>query len=298
MSCAASRPASCCRRRTRSIASTASSRALGDDRRAGAAHLGLCEDEAVIGTAFYVMEYVEGRVFWDPTLPGMSARGARAHLRRNERVIAALHKVDPRRSGSAITASRATTSRARSIAGAKQYRASEDRADRGDGRLIEWLPANVPAGDETTHRARRLPHRQHGLPSDRAARARGARLGAVHARPPARRFRLPLHDWRISAPRRLRGLAGVEPRGARHPHRATSTSRRTAGARGARASSRAHWEYYLAYNMFRLAAILQGVHGARAAGQRLERATRSRPAAQRARSPSSRGSRSNASRQL
>ncbi len=54
----------------------------------------LCEDDAVIGTAFYVMEYVEGRILWDPTLPGMTPAQRAAHYDELNRVIAALHLVD------------------------------------------------------------------------------------------------------------------------------------------------------------------------------------------------------------
>ncbi|HSC01420.1 MAG TPA: phosphotransferase, partial [Burkholderiaceae bacterium] len=54
----------------------------------------LCDDAAVIGTAFYVMDYVEGRVLWDPQLPGMTLEQRRAHYAELGRVIAALHQVD------------------------------------------------------------------------------------------------------------------------------------------------------------------------------------------------------------
>ena len=54
----------------------------------------LCEDDTVIGTAFYVMEYVEGRILWDPTLPGMTPAQRAAHYDELNRVIATLHRVD------------------------------------------------------------------------------------------------------------------------------------------------------------------------------------------------------------
>ena len=77
----------------------------------------LCTDESVIGTAFYVMDCVEGRIFWDPTLPELAPPQRRAVYDAMNAVIAALHKVDYGRSGSGISASPATTSRARSTAG-------------------------------------------------------------------------------------------------------------------------------------------------------------------------------------
>ena len=54
----------------------------------------LCQDESVIGRAFYVMEYVEGRVLWDQALPAMSAQDRAAHYDELNRVMAALHRVD------------------------------------------------------------------------------------------------------------------------------------------------------------------------------------------------------------
>src|SRR5512140_2332691 len=55
----------------------------------------LCEDTSVIGAMFYVMDYVEGRVLWDPSLPGMEPQQRRAHFNELGRVMAALHCVDP-----------------------------------------------------------------------------------------------------------------------------------------------------------------------------------------------------------
>ena len=54
----------------------------------------LCEDDSVIGTAFYLMEYVDGRVLWDPALPGMTTRARAAHYDEMNRVLATLHQVD------------------------------------------------------------------------------------------------------------------------------------------------------------------------------------------------------------
>ena len=58
------------------------------------AMLALCEDEAVIGRAFYVMEFMPGRVLWDQSLPGMDLPERAAHYDEMNRVIAALHQVD------------------------------------------------------------------------------------------------------------------------------------------------------------------------------------------------------------
>ncbi|HKB53195.1 MAG TPA: phosphotransferase, partial [Ramlibacter sp.] len=55
----------------------------------------LCEDTSVIGAMFYVMDYVDGRVLWDPALPGMTPAQRHAHFDELGRVIAALHSVAP-----------------------------------------------------------------------------------------------------------------------------------------------------------------------------------------------------------
>ena len=55
----------------------------------------LCEDETVIGSAFYVMEFLDGRIFWDPRLPGLSPGERQAMFQSMNTVIAALHSVDP-----------------------------------------------------------------------------------------------------------------------------------------------------------------------------------------------------------
>jgi aminoglycoside phosphotransferase (APT) family kinase protein len=82
---------SCCRRRTPWSASLPSCAACRAPRCAGAAMYCLCEDEAVIGRAFYIMEFMQGRVLWDQSLPGMSGR-ARRHLQRDEpRHLGAAH---------------------------------------------------------------------------------------------------------------------------------------------------------------------------------------------------------------
>ena len=78
----------------------------------------LCTDDAVIGAAFYIMSMEEGRVFWDPTLPSQTPEARRKIFTSKIETLAKLHTYrSARRSGSAISASPAIISRARSIAG-------------------------------------------------------------------------------------------------------------------------------------------------------------------------------------
>ena len=231
--------------------------------------LALCEDDGVIGTAFYVMEYVEGRVLWDPTLPGMTPARTRGALRRAEprdrraahaSTIAAVGLADFGRHGQYVERQIARWS--------KQYARRRHRADSGDGPADRVAAAARPARRRDEHRPRRLPHRQRDLPSARAARARGARLGAVDARPSAVRLRVP-RDGLAPDARAVPRHGGRRPRGARHSRRSTRTSPPTAAAPAA--TGIAHFEFYLIFNMFRVAAILHGVLARATAGQRGQR---------------------------
>ena len=110
----------------------------------------LCEDDAVIGTAFYVMEYVEGRILWDPTLPGMNPSQRAAHYDELNRVIAALHLVDYTAIGLGDFGRTGNYIERQVARWSKQYQAAgADRIDAMD-RLIEWLPSHIPDGDETS----------------------------------------------------------------------------------------------------------------------------------------------------
>lgn len=78
---------------------------------------GLCEDDGVIGAPFYIMEMIEGRTLWDGALPEMTPADRTAHYDAITDTLAALHAIDPEAVDSAITASPAIISRARSNAG-------------------------------------------------------------------------------------------------------------------------------------------------------------------------------------
>ena len=115
----------------------------------------LCEDESVIGRAFYVMEFVDGRVLWDQSLPGIDAAERAAIYDEMNRVIAALHSVDlAGRRAWPTTASPATTSSARSAAGPSSTRRRSPQPIEAMDRLIEWLPAHIPASARDEPRSR------------------------------------------------------------------------------------------------------------------------------------------------
>ena len=124
--------------------------------------------------------------------------------------------------------------------------------------LKSWLPAQHPAGRRDAHQSRRLSAGQHDRASDRAAHHRRARLGAVDARPSAGRPRLQLHGLPFRRGlRRVGRLCRHGPRGVRHPER--DRLRRRLCRRTGRKEI-ADWDFYVAFSLFRLAAIVQGVY--------------------------------------
>ncbi|MBV8169258.1 MAG: phosphotransferase family protein, partial [Alphaproteobacteria bacterium] len=108
----------------------------------------LCLDDAVIGSAFFVMDCVDGRLFWDPTLPDLAPAARGAIYDAMNATVAALHRVDFAAIGLADYG-RPGNYFARQIdRWTKQYRASETQPITAMDRLIAWLPEHIPAGDE------------------------------------------------------------------------------------------------------------------------------------------------------
>jgi aminoglycoside phosphotransferase (APT) family kinase protein len=104
----------------------------------------LCEDANVIGTTFYVMECVEGRVIWDADLPGMTPKKRYEHYSELNRAIAALHSIDPASVGLADFGRPGNYVERQIARWIKQYRAAESERIEAMENLIEWLPKNVP----------------------------------------------------------------------------------------------------------------------------------------------------------
>src|SRR5271170_5457984 len=105
----------------------------------------LCEDDKVIGSAFYVMQFLDGRIFWDQRLPEVSRAERAAMFDSMNAVIAALHSVDYAGVGLGDFG-RPGNYMARQIARwSRRYRASETEAIAAMDELIDWLPQHLPA---------------------------------------------------------------------------------------------------------------------------------------------------------
>ena len=109
----------------------------------------LCTDESVIGTVFYVMEMVEGRVVWDDLMPGVSVEHRRAVYRDKIGTLARLHRLDHRALGLEDFGRPGNYLERQVDRWSRQYRQSETGRIEAMDRLIEWLPRTIPAGGET-----------------------------------------------------------------------------------------------------------------------------------------------------
>jgi aminoglycoside phosphotransferase (APT) family kinase protein len=105
----------------------------------------LCEDESVIGRAFFVMEHVDGRILWKPSLPEMTPAGRGEIFDEMNRVIAALHAVDPSKVGLADYGKPANFLERQIGRWIKQYQLAATETIEEMDALIAWLPAHRPA---------------------------------------------------------------------------------------------------------------------------------------------------------
>ena len=110
----------------------------------------LCEDDVVVGTPFYVMEYIDGRVFQDPSLPGVEATERGKIYDAMGETLAALHSIDWQAVGLADFGKHSAYVERQVRLWTKQFRAAETDPNPAMEKLIEWLPENIPDDDVTT----------------------------------------------------------------------------------------------------------------------------------------------------
>ena len=216
----------------------------------------LCEDESVIGRAFYVMDCVDGRVLWDPQLPGMQPSERAAIFDELNRVLSALHQVDFVAAGLSDYG-RHDGYLARQIARwSRQYRASETESIPAMDALIEWLPAHIPAGEETSivHGDYRLDNVIFHATEPRILAVLDWELSTLGH--PLADFAYHCMTWYLP-PGAGRGLGGVDITGSGIPAVKDYVSRYC--ERTGRVDGFPNFEFYLAFNMFRMAGILQGI---------------------------------------
>jgi aminoglycoside phosphotransferase (APT) family kinase protein len=217
----------------------------------------LCEDESVVGTIFFVMDFAAGRSFWDPALPGVDAAERTAIYTEMNRVIAALHSVDYQAVGLGEFGKPGNYFARQIARWSKQYRASETRVIASMDSLIAWLPDNIPPGDETSlvHGDFRLDNMIFHPTEPRVIALLDWELSTLGH--PLADFAYHMLAWRLR-PDEFRGMAGLDIKNLGIPNEGDYVAaycKRT----GRQSIDPSHWDFYLAYNMFRLACIRQGI---------------------------------------
>ncbi len=216
----------------------------------------LCLDESVIGRAFYIMEFVEGRVLWDQSLPGMTPAERSAHYDEMNRVIAQLHSLDYRALG-LETFGKPGNYFARQIdRWTRQYKAAETEHIPAMESLIEWLPKNIPDGEITTivHGDYRLDNMIFHPTEPRILAVLDWELSTLGH--PLADFSYHCMSWHIE-PGLFRGIAGLDLNALGIPSEDAYVAQYS--ERTGITVNKQDFRFYLAYNMFRMAGILQGI---------------------------------------
>ena len=243
----------------------------------------LCEDESVIGTAFYLMDFVDGRVLWDQSLPGMSKLERAEIWGELNRVIAQLHTIDYRAVGLETFGKPGNYIARQVTRWSTQYRASETERIEAMDNLIAWLPDNIPpdTGTAVVHGDFRLDNAIFHPAEPRILAVLDWELSTLGD--PLADFAYHCMSWHIP-PGQFRGIAGLDLPSLGIPSESEYV-RRYCERTGRGAIDPSHWDFYLAYNLFRIAAILQGikkrvVDGTAASAHARDAGERARPMAE------------------
>lgn len=246
----------------------------------------LCEDESVIGRAFYVMEFIEGRVLWDQALPGMSPAERSAIYDEMNRVIAALHSVDVDAIGLADYGKPGNYFERQIGRWSKQYVASETEPIESMNKLIDWLPKHIPRGSPESIERVSIVHGDYRLdnlifhPTEpRVLAVLDWELSTLGD--PLADFAYHCMAWHVD-PSQFRGIGGLDWAALGIPDETAYVAKyclRTGF------TIEGDWNFYLAYNMFRIAAILQGImkrvsEGTASSEQAIDAGKRAKPMAE------------------
>ena len=218
--------------------------------------LALGEDPSVIGTAFYVMSHLDGRIFTDPRLPGLDRDARGALYRSTVAGLAAIHAVDVEATGLVGLGPPAGYLGRQVRRWSRQYEASRTDCIEAMDALCNWLPRNLPPSPPTVlvHGDYRIGNLVFGRESARLAGVLDWELATL-GDPFADLAYLCMgyhHD-----PPGLPGLAAYPGTDSGVPAESELLAEY---CRLARLDRVPHWRFYLAFSFFRLAAILQGVY--------------------------------------
>ncbi len=227
--------------------------------------LALCEDDSVIGSAFYVMEHVDGRIFWDPALPDLAYEDRRPIFDAMSGTLAVLHKVDVAAVGLSDYGKPGNYFARQLQRWGDQYRASETTTNADMDQVMIWLAAHAPADDgrvTLVHGDYRLDNMIFDKTRPQLAAVLDWELSTL-GHPFAdiayqcMQWRLPAADGDTARIGVSRSLGGVDRKAIGVPTEAEYVASycRSAGIDGV-----PDWEFLLVFSFFRYAAIAQGVY--------------------------------------
>ena len=217
----------------------------------------LCEDEGVIGSVFYVMDYVEGRSFVDPRVPDVSTEARSAIFDDMNRVLAAIHSVNLTATGLADYGPQGNYYQRQIDRWTKQYRASETETVADMDALIDWLHANLPDDDgrvTLVHGDYRIDNLLFAPDAPTCVAVLDWELSTLGH--PFADLAAVIMQWSLPTGDDGRGLSGVNRKALGIPEDEAFID-----AYCARMDLRGidRFGFYLAFSFFRMAAILQGV---------------------------------------
>ena len=217
----------------------------------------LCKEDEIIGSMFYLMEYLEGRVFWDPVLPELNNDERSAVYDDMNRVLAAMHSINVADVGLGDYGRPGNYFERQVGRWTKQYRASETQTVPAMEELMAWLPENMPAEDDRValvHGDYRLDNVMFHPTEPKIIAVLDWELSTLGN--PIADLAYQVMAWQLPRDAGITGLAGIERKPLAIPEDnsyVTSYCERTGR------DEIKHWNFYLAFCFFRLAAIVQGV---------------------------------------
>jgi aminoglycoside phosphotransferase (APT) family kinase protein len=217
----------------------------------------LCEDDSVIGSMFYLMEYVPGRIFWNGALPEQTVAQRAEYYEEMARVLAALHCVNVKQVGLSDYGKPGNYFSRQIKRWTEQYRASATEVNPAMDALMAWLPANMPVDDgrvALNHGDYRIDNLMFHPTEPRIVAVLDWELSTLG------------HPWadlayqcaqlRLPMDAPIPGLAGLDRKALGIPSEEEYVDRYCAYTG---IQSIPNWNFYIVFSLFRLAAILEGV---------------------------------------
>jgi aminoglycoside phosphotransferase (APT) family kinase protein len=217
--------------------------------------LAYCEDNSIVGTAFFIMEYLDGRVFVDQSLPGMQAKERHKIYEQMNRTIAAIHRLDYMSLGLESFGKPGNYFSRQIARWSRQVREANIPIPDSLNKLMDWLPTNMPGEDETTliHGDFRMDNLIFHKTEPRIIGVLDWELSTLGN--PLADFAYQCMAWRIP-PDLWRGIQGLDLGALGIPSESEYIAmyERQIGKPIVE-----HWPFLMAYNLFRISAILHGI---------------------------------------